>query len=177
MIEIIIKKCDITKEKVDAIVNPVNSYGFMSGGVAYAIKKFGWKKIEDEAIKKALIKISDVIITTAGMLKAKFIIHVSTIEKPAMKTSVENVIKATYTALKCADENKLNSIAFPGMGTGVGCVKAEDAAIAMISTIRKFLKEKKDTNLKEIFLIAYDAKLFNEFKKALKENETNPKYN
>ncbi|MEM4347517.1 MAG: macro domain-containing protein [Candidatus Altiarchaeota archaeon] len=173
MTEIIIKKGNIIQERVDAIVNPANSYGFMSGGVAYVIKNFGGKEIEEEAIKKAPIKIGDAIITTAGKLQAKFIIHAPTMEKPAMKTLVENVIKATYAALKCADKNKLNSIAFPGMGTGVGCVRAEDAAIAMISTIRKFLKERKDTTLKRILLIAYENKLFNEFEKALRKNEAN----
>lgn len=82
---------DITKLKVDAIVNPANSMLLMGGGVAGAIKKVGGKEIEDEALKSAPISVGEAIATNAGKLKAKYVIHAPTMEKPAMQTTVDNV--------------------------------------------------------------------------------------
>ena len=56
-VKIKVLRGDITKLKVDAIVNPANSFGYMSGGVALAIKRAGGEEIEKEAVKKAPIEI------------------------------------------------------------------------------------------------------------------------
>jgi O-acetyl-ADP-ribose deacetylase len=138
MINITIKKGNITKLKVDAIVNPSNSYGVMGGGVALAIKKAGGPDIEREAKADSPIYVGDATITNPGKLPCKWVIHASTMEKPTAKIPVENVKKATLAALNNAEENKLSVIAFPGMGTGTGKIKHKDAAKAMINTIRKF---------------------------------------
>lgn len=166
MLKISTKKGDITKEKVDGIVNPANSYGVMGGGLAYAIKKLGGQEIENEAIEKAPIPIGKAIITPAGKLPSNFVIHAPTMEEPAMKISLENVKKATMAALECASRNNLKSIAFPGMGTGVGRVSKKDAAKVMVENIEKFIKNK--TTLEKIVLIGYDDELYDEFKKAIK---------
>jgi len=167
MMEFIVKKGDITKEEVNAIVNPANSFGLMGGGVAYAIKKIGGKEIENEAISKAPILIGKAIITTSGKLPSKFVIHAPTMKYPAEKISVENVKKATYAALECASKHKLISIAFPGMGTGVGGVKKEDAARVMVKTIKEFFRKNKNSSINKVVLIGYDYELYMEFKKAL----------
>ncbi len=169
MVEIIAKKGDITVERTDAIVNPANSYGVMGGGVAYAIKRVGGQEIEDEAVENSPILVGTAIATTAGKLPSKFVIHAPTMREPAMRISVENVKKATRAALECACKNKLKSIAFPGMGTGVGGVDKKEAANAMAETIKSFLKE-KETTLSNIILIGYDDELFKEFEKALREH-------
>jgi len=65
-IEIVIKKGDITKENVDAIVNPSNSFGVMGGGVAYAIKRNGGDAVEEEARSKAPIPVGKPILSGGG---------------------------------------------------------------------------------------------------------------
>jgi len=159
-IMIIVKKGDITKEEVDAIVNPANSLGIMGGGVALAIKRVGGEIIEKEARKNAPIPVGEAVATSAGKLKCKYVIHAPTMEKPAMRTNVEKVRLAVRAALKLARKLKLKSIAFPGMGTGVGGVSYEDAAKVMIEECMKF----KDL---EIILVAFDEGLFKAFQKSL----------
>lgn len=159
-------KGDITSLNVDAIVNAANSYGQMGGGVAGAIKKQGGIEIEKEAISKAPIPIGSAILTTAGKLKAKHVIHAPTMLQPASLIDINNVREATRAALKCADENNLKIIAIPSMGTGVGGVPKEKAAKAIVEEIKKF----KAKSLKEVILVGYEEEMFREFEKAIKEN-------
>jgi len=135
---IIIEKGDITQIVCDAIVNPANSYGYMGGGVAEAIKRVGGSEIEEEAIQQAPIKVGTAIATTAGTLSCKHVIHAPTMRKPAMHIGVENVKLATNAALKLADELGLKSIAIPGMGTGVGGISESKAAQAILSIVKKY---------------------------------------
>jgi O-acetyl-ADP-ribose deacetylase (regulator of RNase III) len=162
--KITIEKGDITELKVDAIVNATNSYCYMGGGVAGAIKRKGGIKIEQEAVEKAPIPIGHAVLTTAGLLKAKHVIHAATMEQPASLTDVNNVKEATRAALECADENNLKIIAMPGLGTGVGNVPKDEAAKAIIKTILNFDAK----SLKEVILIDIGDKMVKEFEKVLK---------
>lgn len=167
-VRIIVTKGDITVYGCDAIVNPANSSGSMGGGVALAIKKAGGASIEEEAMKKAPIGVGRAISTNAGALSAGFVIHAPTMEKPAERIPVENVEKATYAALDLGNRLGAKSIAFPGMGTGVGGVSKKDSAKAMIQAIRKFLKEREGTGIlriEKIILVGYDDELTAEFRK------------
>ena len=138
---VIVQKGDITKLKIDAIVNPANSSGYMGGGVAGAIKRVGGVEIEKEAISKAPISVGDAVVTTAGKLPCKYVIHAPTMKQPAMRIGVENVRLATRAAFKKAKELGIKSIAFPGMGTGVGGVPLVDAAKVMVETAKDFEKD------------------------------------
>ena len=160
---IIIQKGDLTQTICDAIINPANSYGYMGGGVAGAIKHIGGNEIEKEAILKAPINVGSAVATTAGKLPCKFVIHAPTMKKPAMKIGVENVKLATKAALDLAYKLKLKSVAIPGMGTGVGRVPKKDAAEAIISISKEF--EKK---FEKIILIDRNDEMFEYFNQFLK---------
>ncbi len=133
-------KGDLTEINTDAIVNPANSLGYMGGGVAGAIKRKGGEEIEKEAVEKAPIPVGKAIATTPGRLKCRYVIHAPTMERPAMRIGVDNVEKATRAAFELAKSMKLKSIALPGMGTGVGGVKEEDAAIAMMNVAKDYVE-------------------------------------
>ena len=163
MMEIIVKNGDITKERSDAIVNPSNSYGSMGGGVALAILRAGGIEIEKEAIKKGPTPIGSAIATTSGRLPAGFVIHSPTMENPVERIGLENVERATWAALSCAKKMELGSVAFPGMGTGVGGVKKDDAARVMVKTIRGFLAGTKIDM--RIILVGFDDELAGAFRK------------
>ncbi len=158
---------DITELDVDAIVNPANSLMIMGGGVAGAIKRKGGIEIEEEARRYAPVPVGEAVATTAGKLKAKYVIHAPTMERPAMRIGLENVEKATRAALLLADKLELESIAFPGMGTGVGGVPYYDAAKKMLEVVKEHVD--KGTKLKEIILVAWGKEAFEEFKRALKD--------
>ncbi len=143
MTEFKIKNCvisvvlgDITQTQADAIVNPANSRLMMGGGVAGAIKRIGGAIIEKEAVQKGPIRVGEAVATSAGKLKARYVIHAPTMPLPAMSTDLKNVEKATSAALRLARDLELSSIAIPGMGTGVGGVPVKDAAQTMIEAIK-----------------------------------------
>ena len=162
--KITIVEGDITNLEVDAIVNAANSYGYMGGGVAGAIKRIGGEEIEIEAVSEAPIPIGSAVITKAGKLKCRYVIHAPTMEQPASLIDVGNVKEATRAALECADENKLKRIAIPGMGTGVGGVPRDKAAKAMIEVIVNF----NEKNLEEVMLVDRNKEMVDEFNKFFK---------
>jgi len=161
---IIVRIGDITKIGCDAVVNPANSFGHMGGGVAGAIKRAGGIEIEKEAVSKAPIAVGSAVATTAGTLPCKAVIHAPTMERPAMRIDVENVKKATYAALKLGEQLEINSIAIPGMGTGVGGVSADDAAEAMVTVAKEF-----ENRFDSIILIDRNEKMINAFQNFLKK--------
>ena len=155
---VIVKKGDLTKVTCDAIVNPANSFGYMGGGVAGAIKRFGGIEIEKEAISKAPIDVGKAVATTAGILPCKYIIHAPTMKQPAMKIGVENVRLATQAALKLGIELNLKTIAFPGIGTGVGRVPVEDAAETIVNMVKEF-----ENKFEKIILIDRNDEMVDSF--------------
>ena len=86
---------DLTKLKVDAIVNPANSFGEMGGGVAGVIRRIGGEEIEREAVRQAPIPIGKAVVTTAGSLPCKKVIHAPTMVNPSERTDTASVRKAT----------------------------------------------------------------------------------
>jgi len=160
-----VERGDITQTQADAIVNPANSGLIMGGGVAGAIKRAGGPTIEKEAIQRAPVAVGEAVATTAGKLRAKYVIHAPTMARPAMNTNLTSVEKATTAALKVARELRLSSIAIPGMGTGVGGVPVREAAQTMIGAIRRHLSE--GTTLKHILLISIDEGLTSAFESTL----------
>jgi len=163
--ELITLKGSLLEVEADIIVNPANSYGYMGGGVAGVIRKFGGDDIEKEAVEKAPIPVGKAVLTTSGRLKFRGIIHAPTMEEPAMKTTEEKVRKATRAALELADDLCFKSIAFPGMGTGVGRVPKGIAARAMVEEIRNF----KPRCLEKVILVDLDEEMVKEWEKAIKE--------
>lgn len=157
-------KGDLTELEVDGIVNPANSLGEMGGGVAGAIRKKGGPKIEREAMARAPIPIGRAVATTSGNLRCRAVIHAPTMSGPAELTDVEKIKKATFGALECADEAGLSTLAFPGMGTGVGRVEPHQAAEAMAEVVRNFHPK----SLKEVLFVAYGEELQQAFEKALR---------
>lgn len=157
---------DITQSQAQAIVNPANSRLIMGGGVAGAIRRAGGPTIEKEALQRAPIHVGEATATNAGKLAARYVIHAPTMPRPAMDTNVENVVKATSAALGVARCLALSSIAIPGMGTGVGGVRAIEAAQAMVGAIRQHILA--GTTLKHVFLVSVNQDLFRAFETALR---------
>ncbi len=138
-------KSDITEMAVDAIVNPSNSLGIMGGGVAGALSRKGGPAIQKEAMSLAPIAVGAAVITNAGTLWAKHIIHAPTMEEPGTKVSIENVRRATRAALIAAAHHAFDVIALPGMGTGLGGADLGDAARAIVDELRAHRRPKPAT--------------------------------
>ena len=162
--EIEIIQGDITELDVDAIVNAANNELLMGGGVAGVIKRKGGKEIEEEALKKAPVEIGQAIWTKAGKLKAKYVIHAATMGMD-FKTDEWKIRASCASALKCAHQLKIKSLAFPALGCGVGGFPLAGAAKIMSQEVLKFLRRLFPTALEQIIFCLYETEAFNVFQK------------
>ena len=121
---------------VDAVVSPANSLGIMGGGVAGALSRKGGPLIQREAMSLAPIAVGAAVVTNAGHLWAKNVIHAPTMEEPGQKVAVESVRRAMRAALLAAAQRGFEVIAVPGLGTGLGGADPADAARAMVNELR-----------------------------------------
>jgi O-acetyl-ADP-ribose deacetylase (regulator of RNase III) len=131
---------DITELDVDAIVNAANNELWMGAGVAGAMKRKGGQVIEDEAMKKGPIPVGEAVATTAGTLRAKWVIHAAAMGTDLV-TDEAKIRAATANALQRFQELGLHSIAFPALGTGVGGFPARAAAKAMLGVVKEKANE------------------------------------
>lgn len=160
---------DITQLTVDAVVNPANSRGVMKGGVAGALKEAGGEVIESESIALAPIAIGAAIVTGAGHLFCKSVIHVPTMEEPGQRIGVENVRRAARAALLAAARSGHAVVGMPALGTGSGGVPRDEAARAIIDELRAHRGPTPQT----VYLIANDEDMLRCFEEAAR-NATQP---
>jgi O-acetyl-ADP-ribose deacetylase (regulator of RNase III) len=151
-ISISITHGSILDVEADAIVNAANSSGVMGGGVAGVIKRAAGQGVEDEARRRAPIAVGKAVLTSGGATKFRGVIHAPTMLQPGMRIPAANVGSATKGALIEADAHGLESIALPGMGTGVGGVPHRDAAATMIREIKSY----SPRSLKSVILADVD---------------------
>ncbi len=172
MERLIIIKGDITKVNVDAIVNAANSSLMGGGGVDGAIHIAGGPSIL-EACKKIRAAqggcpTGEAVITTAGNLPAKFVIHtVGPVWSGHDLERKENELKNCYlNSLKLAIEHNLESIAFPNISTGVYHFPKARAADIAISTVLQFIKQ--HNQIKEIQFVCFDEENYTLYQNKVK---------
>ena len=129
---------DITDQDVDAIVNAANDCLWMGAGVAGAIKRKGGVTIEQEAVAQGPIPVGEAVITTAGALKASYVIHAAGMGQD-LKTDPEKVAAATRNSLLRAEEKNVQTLAFPAIGAGVGGLSVHICAKTMIDAVIEHL--------------------------------------
>lgn len=157
---------DITTLEVDALVNAANSQLWMGAGVAGALKRAGGVEIEEEAVRLGPIPVGESVVTRAGRLKARYVIH-SAAMGPDLVTDGTKIKRATETALLRAKERNLTSIALPALGTGVGAFPLPEAARIMAQAVRDHCLA--GTPLKKIIFAVLGQAAQEEFSEALKK--------
>lgn len=126
---------DICDLEVDAIVNPANLSLWMSTGVAGALKRAGGDEIEFAAVRQAPVPLGGAIVTSAGHLAARAIIHAVSLDRER-RTSGTIIDAAARSAMARAREIGATSIAFPALGTGVGGFPLDEAARVTVAAVR-----------------------------------------
>ena len=106
---------DICDLEVDAIVNAANLSLWMSTGVGGALKRAGGDEIEFAAVRQAPVPLGDAIVTTAGSLAARAVIHAVSLDRER-RTSGPVIAAAVRSAMARAREIRATSIAFPALG-------------------------------------------------------------
>ena len=170
MIEVI--QGDITTVQADAIVNAANSSLLGGGGVDGAIHRKGGPEIL-EACRKIIArqggcKPGEAVITTAGKLNAKYVIHtVGPVWRGGDKNEPQILASCYTSSLQLALDSNCKSIAFPNISTGIYGYPKEEAALMAVNTIREFLNA---GNIRiRIIIVCFDPESFRYVSASVKE--------
>ncbi len=153
---------DITEDNVKAIVNAANSHLKHGGGVAGAIVRKGGVIIQEESDKIGFVPTGEAAITTAGKLKADYVIH--TVGPIWGEGDEDNKLKnAIRNALRLAEKHKITSISIPAVSSGIFGFPKERAVNIIYAESEKFLRDSK--YVREIHLCNIDKETANLFVK------------
>jgi O-acetyl-ADP-ribose deacetylase (regulator of RNase III) len=156
---------DITAQDVEAIVNAANNALWMGSGVAGAIKKRGGQVIEREAMAQGPIAAGEAVVTSAGALPMRFVIHAAAMDQ-TLRTDADRIGRATRSALERAREHHVTSIAFPALGTGVGGFPIADCAKVMLQAVRDHAAS-GPTTIREVRFVLFGREACETFAAAL----------
>jgi O-acetyl-ADP-ribose deacetylase (regulator of RNase III) len=164
---------DITRQATDAIVNAANPGLMGGGGVDGAIHRAGGPAILEECkqivAKQGRLPTGKAAITTGGNLPAKHVIHtVGPIWQGGNKGEAALLESAYRESLKLAAEQKLSSVSFPSISTGVYGYPIAEAAGVAIRTVVSFLTGQV-TPVKEVVFVLFDPITYQAYSSALEE--------
>ncbi len=142
--KIAVLKTDITKLHVDAIVNAANTSLMGGGGVDGAIHRAGGPAILEDCrrivAKQGGCKTGEAVITAAGKLPAKYVIHtVGPVWRGGNNGEPEFLRNAYFNSLQLALQYQVETIAFPNISTGIFGYPKEKAALIAANTVKGFL--------------------------------------
>src|SRR5437867_6227200 len=107
----------------------------MATGVGGALKRAGGDEIEFAAVRYGPQQLGSAVVTGAGRLAAKVIIHAVSLDRDR-RTSGPVIEAATKSAMARAREIGASSLAFPALGTGVGGFPLDEAARITVKAVR-----------------------------------------
>ena len=160
---------DIADQETDAIVNAANNHLWMGAGVAGAIKHKGGAVIEQEAMAKGPIPVGTAVMTSAGALKAKRVIHAAVMGQD-LRTNADLIQKATRGSFWLAEQEGLGSVSLPALGTGVGGFSVFHCASVMIGVAIELMI--KSTILREVRFVLHDEEAKGIFENELRNRFT-----
>ncbi|MDE0554388.1 MAG: O-acetyl-ADP-ribose deacetylase [Candidatus Poribacteria bacterium] len=137
---------DITKTRVDAIVNAANSQLVSGGGVDGAIRRAGGAEIDRACAeirkRKGGCRTGQAVITPGGNLPARYVIHtVGSVWEGGDSGEPELLASCYRASLQLAIENGIQSIAFPSISTGIYGYPTEKAAVVALMAVKGFVQE------------------------------------
>ena len=155
---------DITEQDVDAIVNAANHTLLGGGGVDGAIHRRGGPEILVECQKLREEKYPDGLptghaaATTAGRLKARWVIHTVGPTYAESKDKSHLLADCFRNSLRIADELSAATVAFPAISTGVYRWPLDDAARIALETVKA-----SDTRVDEVRFVLFDQRAYDAF--------------
>ena len=161
---------DITKERVDAIVNAANERLMGGGGVDGAIHRAGGPAIMAECsairAKQGGCPTGQAVITTGGNLPAKHVIHtVGPIWRGGNACEPELLASCYRESLRLAVEHNIKTIAFPSISTGVYGYPVAQAAVVALNAVKQFLEA--HDGLDEVRFVLFDNVTYGAYENAL----------
>ncbi len=157
---------DLTATKADAIVNSANTDWKMGSGVAFSIKRKGGLSIEQEAVQNGVRPVGTCVVTKAGTLPSRFVIHAAVAEEGG-KATEESLRTAVANVFEEGEKMHAEALAFPALGTGVGSFPIGDCARVLLAGVKAHLEKTPKTTLKEVQIVLLYESAFKSFQEAL----------
>lgn len=132
--QVVIIRGDLVEQTGDAIVNAANNDLQLGAGVAGAIRRAGGPSIQDECDAHGPIRVGEAAITSAGKLKARYVIHAASMSlggrttRSSLRSSMDDVFRL------CRDQD-LKTIAIPAVGTGIAGFPIDECASVMAESL------------------------------------------
>ncbi len=162
-----IRKGDITKLKVDAIVNAANTTLLGGGGVDGAIHRAAGKELLDECKKLNGCKTGEAKITSGYNLSAKYVIHTVGPVWNGGKHNEDELLASCYcNSLKLAVKNGIKSITFPAISTGVYSFPLERATKIAMDEVTEFLND--NVEIEKLIFVCFDDETRNTYQRTFK---------
>jgi O-acetyl-ADP-ribose deacetylase len=152
---------DITKIQVDVIVNAANNSLLGGGGVDGAIHSAGGPTILEACkairIKQGECPTGEAVITTAGNLPARYVIHtVGPVWHGGNRNEDQFLSNCYKRSLLVAETYRVASIAFPNISTGVYGYPKDKAALVAVNTVRTYFEEKTSSKINYVAFVCFD---------------------
>ena len=159
---------DITHQDTEAIGNAANSALAGGGGVDGAIHRAGGPSLMSELKTKYKgCPTGSAVITGGGNLKAKYVIHAVGPRYSGSPQDPELLSGAYRKSLELCTQNKISSIAFPSISTGIYGYPEEEASRIALTTVMDYLKHHSEIKL--VRFVLFDGNTLSVYQEALKE--------
>jgi O-acetyl-ADP-ribose deacetylase (regulator of RNase III) len=146
---------DITKLRVDAIVNAANEALLPGGGVCGAIHRAAGSQLWEECRRIGHCDPGEAVLTRGYSLPAKWVIHTVGPVWEGGRFGEDTVLARCYqNSLRLAEENGIRSIAFPAISTGVYGYPIDRSAHIAAGSVRGYLKQL--TAIEQVLLVCFD---------------------
>ncbi len=163
---IFVEKGDITKQKVDAIVNAANNSLLGGGGVDGAIHRAAGPELIEYNRRLGGCLTGEAKISPGFRLPAKYIIHTVGPIWTDGRHDEDNLLANCYrNSLEMAIENDVKTIAFPSISTGAYHFPLERAAKIAVGEVKNFLT--KNDDLQKVIFVAFDDETYDTYKDIL----------
>jgi O-acetyl-ADP-ribose deacetylase (regulator of RNase III) len=161
-------QADITKLKVDAVVNAANSRLRGGGGVDGAIHRAGGPRILEECKRYDGCPTGEAVHTTAGDMPSRWVIHTVGPVWKGGDRGEERLLAGCYrNSLGKALELGARTVAFPSISTGIYGYPFDDACRTALRAVKEFVESGVDID--RVLLVAYGDRDFNRYGEIMKE--------
>ncbi|WZH47936.1 RNA-directed RNA polymerase [Fusarium acuminatum] len=156
---------DITKLRLDAVVNAANKSLLGGGGVDGAIHRAAGPRLVRECRPLGPINTGEAVITKGYNLPAKHVIHTVGPVYDTDPNPKESLANCYRESLRVAVTNNLTSVAFSAISTGIYGFPSSSAAKIACKTVREFLETEEGNTLSKVVFVTFvppDVDAYNE---------------
>lgn len=166
--QIVVVQGDITRQKVDAIVNAANSSLLGGGGVDGAIHRAAGPQLLAECRQLNGCATGEAKITQGYNLPAEWVIHtVGPVWHGGDRKEDELLACCYRSCLALAEKYEIRTIAFPAISTGVYSFPMERATRIAVTEVKKFLEH--TTSVEQVIFVCFGEKAYNFYTAAIKD--------